>query len=254
MPSLVRRCWVELVVPHTCLRPLPIFRLLLLSAARAMQLASELDIHDLCEIFYLDQIPGKIGAPAEQLMRTELERFAAAFKSKNCAHANSTTRGVEKSEQEKERFDRLDPANLLHAAYEACLWDPKDTLTRREVLLTLAGEMRIGKEIQGNLNALCAESSSLVCAQCCIAPTAPQKLFQCDACRRACYCSRSCQRKHWKAGHREACKTMIFDVPTLVANELKLTKGEPADSFSNQVRAVEAFRVLSEEYASFTNA
>ena len=33
-----------------------------------------------------------------------------------------------------------------------------------------------------------------------------KKLFWCSRCKASSYCSVDCQRKHWKNGHREACK------------------------------------------------
>lgn len=44
------------------------------------------------------------------------------------------------------------------------------------------------------------------CAQCGEPETESRKLSHCSRCKQVMYCTRECQRKAWKAGHKNACR------------------------------------------------
>lgn len=56
---------------------------------------------------------------------------------------------------------------------------------------------------QPDINHIICSGVRCRCAQC---EKLCDKLQRCSACQLVGYCSRSCQVKHWKAGHKQACK------------------------------------------------
>ena len=49
------------------------------------------------------------------------------------------------------------------------------------------------------------ESLDRVCAHCSTQASSGNSLMTCARCKSTFYCSRSCQRAHWKAGHKKIC-------------------------------------------------
>merc|ERR1712167_264861 len=50
-------------------------------------------------------------------------------------------------------------------------------------------------------------AGKLACAACGLEETTARKLLKCKGCKLVLYCSKACQKTHWKA-HKTACKSM----------------------------------------------
>ena len=69
------------------------------------------------------------------------------------------------------------------------------------------GTGRLGVEIENNTRVLALQPGNLArlcdCAGCCNQLHRP--ILRCARCRKAGYCSKTCQTKAWKAGHKREC-------------------------------------------------
>lgn len=53
--------------------------------------------------------------------------------------------------------------------------------------------------------ALTVTTAVFCCSACGKVPTGTEKLLNCGACKQVRYCDRTCQKNHWKAGHKSEC-------------------------------------------------
>ncbi|KAI8484725.1 hypothetical protein Bbelb_374880 [Branchiostoma belcheri] len=53
------------------------------------------------------------------------------------------------------------------------------------------------------------EAMYFICGYCRRMPDFGEKFGKCASCRRAHYCSKECQRKHWKDGHKQDCQKLV---------------------------------------------
>ena len=53
--------------------------------------------------------------------------------------------------------------------------------------------------------ALTVTTAVFCCSACGRLPTGTEKLLYCGACKQVRYCDSTCQKKHWKAGHKSEC-------------------------------------------------
>jgi hypothetical protein len=65
--------------------------------------------------------------------------------------------------------------------------------------------------------------------------------FVCGRCCVACYCSKECQRNHWKTGHSSDCDQMVISKATAsYEEELKQAKREACTSETKASELLEA--------------
>ena len=91
------------------------------------------------------------------------------------------------------------------------------TSTCRAVLLEgpeedLILRLNNGEKETVDLSALAAAVKMVprqICACCGAAKSPTTSLSQCAACKTVLYCSRACQVRHWKLGHKGACKAAV---------------------------------------------
>jgi hypothetical protein len=55
----------------------------------------------------------------------------------------------------------------------------------------------------------------------CLTPGTPDKIKVCGGCRGAYYCSKECQAKAWKGGHKEECRNELFQVNQRMIRQMK---------------------------------
>ena len=55
------------------------------------------------------------------------------------------------------------------------------------------------------------EARAILCGSCGTTQQEGEKYNQCGGCKKVRYCSKACQREHWRGGHRKACKTNQWD-------------------------------------------
>jgi hypothetical protein len=93
------------------------------------------------------------------------------------------------------------PRLTLHVlAHASCSSAACKNLCQRQTI----DLMRRTEAVHGN-NCIRAPTKLQVCAWCSSKGSASISLYKCTRCRMVCYCSRECQLKSWKAGHKEAC-------------------------------------------------
>ena len=54
------------------------------------------------------------------------------------------------------------------------------------------------------------------------------KVQMCGRCKRVKYCSRACQSKHWKAGHKAQCARWVAEAEAVQTEIDKFAAGAPA--------------------------
>ena len=57
----------------------------------------------------------------------------------------------------------------------------------------------------GAMSKLCVDVPRHLCPLCGISEKGEQKFARCAACRATNYCSKVCQKEHWKSGHKAEC-------------------------------------------------
>ncbi len=72
----------------------------------------------------------------------------------------------------------------------------------------IASSPEIARDIRKRVMALPAQTTGAVCANCTARCWDTEPAFKmCAACADVRYCSKECQREHWRAEHREKCGT-----------------------------------------------
>lgn len=83
-----------------------------------------------------------------------------------------------------------------------------------------------------------------------------EKLQKCAGCELATYCSKDCQRQHWRAGHKSGCRS--FSKPRLTEQEIMRLLNKEDGSNDNEEEVVEDeedqdARLLAEAMARLTS-
>ncbi|CAH1262065.1 Hypp2499 [Branchiostoma lanceolatum] len=80
--------------------------------------------------------------------------------------------------------DTLNSKNLKHTSFAGMDPEERNEMIRREAV-------------------------HFICGYCKRVPDYLEKFGKCASCRRAHYCSKECQRKHWREGHKEECPKLL---------------------------------------------
>eukprot|EP00548_Thalassiothrix_antarctica_P009118 CAMPEP_0194157676 /NCGR_PEP_ID=MMETSP0152-20130528/72882_1 /TAXON_ID=1049557 /ORGANISM="Thalassiothrix antarctica, Strain L6-D1" /LENGTH=380 /DNA_ID=CAMNT_0038866255 /DNA_START=77 /DNA_END=1219 /DNA_ORIENTATION=+ len=65
------------------------------------------------------------------------------------------------------------------------------------------------------------------------------KLFRCGSCKAQSYCSKECQIKHWKSGHKEECKKYLDNLANAISS---FPSDQPAEEFKAFTRVFKVWR------------
>lgn len=107
------------------------------------------------------------------------------------------------------RFDFPDlndsEAPMLHYCSPACRACHKHRLKRERNALKRQTENSMVSMFQELGVALTVTTVVFCCSACGKVPTGTEKLLNCGACKQVRYCDSTCQKKHWKAGHKSEC-------------------------------------------------